>query len=258
MGVVAGLVGSRFTIVGVAAGGRAVLGGSSPSGSPSAVGLFFGLYPPTGPRRCGPSTPFATSEDAMSLLPPSRHAVTGEPYDESRDGPPTWADEPIDGLAEPDDVDEDFAPRAKQRPGIVTALLSVALVGGGGFLGGVLVQKHHDTNASTGSSSLSGLNFGAGRGAGAGGRFAGLGGTPGQSLGGAQATPAVIGQVMRVGKDTVLVKNFGGKEVTVHLSSSTTVTTKANAPGLAAGKTVSVAGKARADGSVDATAIVVQ
>lgn len=175
---------------------------------------------------------------------------------------------PIDDLEDFDDADDEFAPRPRQKLSRASWLLVAAFVLGLGFLGGVLVQKH-DGSTTTGSGlTAAGARAafgGAARGgfggaAGAeGGAAGGLGGAAGGTGSGSASTvPAVIGQVVSVDAQTLVVKNLGGTQVTVHLTSTTTVTKALTTADLKAGQTVAVSGTTAADASVTATNITIQ
>jgi hypothetical protein len=168
-----------------------------------------------------------------------------------------------------DEGADDFIPRAPHRIGKLTIALSGALLLTGGFLGGVLTQKHHDTGL---TASRTGGGAAARTGA---GQFAGFGGAGGArgsaapSASGSSGTggstgstdtngPAVIGQIVSVNGSTVVVQNLGGKRVTVHLGTDTEVSTKAKPTDLKAGQPVTVSGSTAADGSVTASTIAGQ
>ena len=180
---------------------------------------------------------------------------------------PSLARDDTDDSYADDELDDEFAPRPKARLGKLTVLLAAVLVAGLGFLGGVLVQKHHGSATTTaalgggaGAAALrartGGGGFAGGGGFGGGTAAAGSGSAaPGAASG---ATPTVIGTIVSVNGDTVVVKNFGGKLVTVTLSGDTTVTKAAKASDLLAGQTVSVTGSTGSDGTVSATAIGAQ
>jgi hypothetical protein len=166
----------------------------------------------------------------------------------------------------------------------LTLLLAGALVIALGFAGGVLVQKRHDAGLATTSSAGAALGraFSRVNGGGGTGGFGGTGGTgdlgsattgqgglpgAGASPGGAATgggagsgaaaggTPVVVGKVVSVAAGTLVVQNFAGAKVTVHVPAGTPVTT-AGLTGLVAGATVSVTGSKAADGSVNATSVV--
>jgi hypothetical protein len=164
-----------------------------------------------------------------------------------------------------DPTDSDFAPQPRRKLGKLSILLIAAVIAGAGFLGGVAIGKNH-----TSTSTASGLG-GAARaggfpgltgegGAGFGGQAAGgagTGTTAGTAAGTAAATPVAIGTVVSLTGQTLLVKNLGGTQVTVHLSATTTVTKTVAGTDLSAGQTVSVFGTTGTDASVTATAITI-
>jgi hypothetical protein len=174
---------------------------------------------------------------------------------------------PPDEAVDEDADADDFIPRAPHRIGKLTIALSGALLLTGGFMGGVLTQKHHDTGLTA-----SRTGGGAATRTGA-GQFAGFGGAArasaapsasnssgsGGSTGGTDTNgPAVIGQIVSVNGSTVVVQNLGGKRVTVHLGTDTSVSTKAKPTDLKAGQSVTVSGSTAADGSVTASTIAGQ
>jgi hypothetical protein len=177
-----------------------------------------------------------------------------------------------------DELDSEFAPQPRQRLGKLTIGLAALLVAGGGFLGGLQVQQHEGSSSAanpfaaaaarrgtgTGTGGFGGFGGGGtgtgtrtGTGAG-GGAGTGTGTGTGSGTGGGTATtsiPAVIGQIVSVSGDTVVVKNLGGKEVTVKLSGTTTITQTAAATDLKPGQNVTVSGTTGTDGTVTATAV---
>jgi len=177
-------------------------------------------------------------------------------------------DHPLDDLEDLDDSDDDFAPRPRQKLGRASWLLVAAFVLGVGFLGGVLVQKHDGTAPSGSGLTAAGARAAFGGAAGARGGFGGAGGgagggaaggaASGSGSGSASTVPAVIGQVVSVDAQTMVVKNLGGTQVTVHLTSTTTVTKALTAADLKAGQTVAVSGTTASDASVTATTITIQ
>jgi len=164
---------------------------------------------------------------------------------------------PADGPepASDDDFDELELP-APRRINKVTAALSVALLLVGAFTAGIYVQKNHGSTpaAAAGANGFPG-----------GGTFPGFGGTrpsdtgTGASTGTttAAAGPVVVGQVVSVSGNTVTVRNFGGKLITVSVPEGTSITaaTTVSLAALKPGSTVSVVGTAAADGTVTATAV---
>jgi hypothetical protein len=171
-----------------------------------------------------------------------------------------------DGTKIADDEDpEDFLPPPRTRLGKATLVLSAIVLIGGGFLIGVAVQKHHGTSTSTAAPRFG--NFARGEGAGA---FANTGNFPNFGAGGtapsgtgstgsgtstATGVPAVIGTITKVTGDTIVVKNFAGKEMTVKLTSTTAVSNANPTSGLKAGETVTVRGTTASNGTVTATAV---
>jgi hypothetical protein len=182
---------------------------------------------------------------------------------------PEATDEP----GQEDELESEFAPQPRRRLGLLTVLLAGLLVAGAGFLVGVQVQKHQSSTTAAGTAAnrrgtgITGFTpggaggfgggalggAGGGAGAGAAGGTGGTGGTGG--AGGTAAIPAVIGQIVSVTGDTVVVKNLGGKLITVKLSAGTKVTQAATAADLKAGQTVTVSGTTEADGTVTATTV---
>jgi Domain of unknown function (DUF5666) len=184
--------------------------------------------------------------------------------------PQTEGDDPGTGAGDGyDELDEEFAPQPRRKLGRLTVVLAAVLVAGLGVVGGVELQKHYGTSS---SSTASGFPGAAGRagltgGGEGGGGFAGFGGTgAGSGTGGATSTstgstanvPAVIGSIVSISGQTMVVKNLGGKQITVHLTDTTTITKSYATAALAAGQTVSVSGSTGADSSVTATSVTVQ
>jgi hypothetical protein len=164
-----------------------------------------------------------------------------------------------------DELDSEFVPQPRRRIGALTIALAALLVAGAGFLAGVQVQQHQGSAGTATDSNAFARRGGTGGGGTGGGGFSGFGAGAGSGTGadagsGAGAVagtagPVVIGQIVSVTGDTVVVRNLGGKEVTVKLSSDTTITQTAKVSDLKAGQTVSVSGSTAADGSVTATAV---
>ena len=169
-----------------------------------------------------------------------------------------------------DELDEEFAPRPKAKLGAATIALAALLLAGLGFIVGVYVQKHDGPTSNTNTAAAAFANraraggftgeggggFGGGAPAG-GGAAGGAGGGTGGGTGGTSATtPAVIGTVVSVNGNTMVVKNFAGKEITVTLSGDTSVTKAATAADLTAGQSVTVSGATGTDGSVTASSVV--
>jgi hypothetical protein len=157
----------------------------------------------------------------------------------------------------------------------LTVILAAGVVAALAFGGGVLVQKRHDTglagasnsgaaaaarqfaraNGFGGTGATGGFGAGApGTGGAAGSGAAGSGGTGSGGTGSASGTPVVVGTVVSVGQGTLVVQNFAGAKVSVHVPAGTPVTA-ASLTGLRAGMTVSVIGTKAADGTVTATSV---
>ena len=170
-----------------------------------------------------------------------------------------------------DEIEDEFAPRARQKLGLSSKILAVAVILGVGVIGGILTQKHYGTAASTTNRAAAAGGRGGALPTGAGGFGGGQGGAPGAaaatgtgaaatggatSTGAATATPVVIGTVASVSGYHVVVKNLGGTSVSVTMTAATTITAKVG--GLKAGLSVSVVGKADSSGAVTATSITAQ
>jgi hypothetical protein len=193
--------------------------------------------------------------EGQSTVPPPPANSTGDYID-----PPDNVDY--------DAIDEEFAPRARQRLGVFTGLLALALAIGIGFYGGVVVQKNKGGSSTTAArAALAGAaaragragGFGAGGfGAGGFGGAEGAGGGTGAGAPGATSapTPSVIGTVTSIKGLALVVTNLGGTKVNVTMTAATTITAKI--AGLKVGETVSVVGKVGAGGTVAATSITVQ
>jgi hypothetical protein len=223
---------------------------------------------PTPPHR-GPSFDTSTSgtDDTgeVPLIPFDDDGLAPGPV--SAAGPESSSAAGDEPTADDADDDEDFAPRPRQRYGLLSGMLVLALAIALGFLGGEIVQKHYGTAASAtgltarraafagGEGGFGGFGAGTGTGNGAGtGARAGTGNAAGT---GTTTTPAVIGTVASIKGNTVVVKNLGGKSVTVHLTTATTITVSVKNKALKVGQTVAVVGTTAA-GIVTARSVVVQ
>lgn len=171
------------------------------------------------------------------------------------------AEFPPESTEDVDEIEADFAPRPKQRLGKSTVLLAAVFLAGVGFLGGVQVQKSRATTGTQAGALPGGGNF-------RGGNFPGgalpSGVTlpsgfnqPGTGQGSASTTsgPAVIGTVVSVKGNTLTVKNFAGKTISVTLADNTAITQTVKATALRAGQSVTVSGTTGADGKVTATQV---
>ncbi len=221
------------------------------------------------------------NDDVASPADGDAAGVPGGPAHEGAD--PEGADP--EGLSGEDDVDADLLPQAARRHlGRFTLLLAAGIVASAGFLGGALVQKHHDAGSAASPSGLGAVPFGAGftPGAGFGGGAPGQSGrgqgSAGQSTAGAGAAgqgsagqgaagqgsaadvPAVVGQVVSVRGSTVTVRNLGGTVVTVTVPDGVQVSRVSAVPlsALAPGTLVAVSGTAGSGGTVTASSITVR
>ena len=164
-----------------------------------------------------------------------------------------------------DDTEQDFVLPPKGGLSRLAMVFAIGLLAAGTFVGGVLVQKHHDKGLT--SSSTSGLPLGLGTGAGLpagfpGGATTGGAATTGSgtaaAAGGSVTTGlAVVGSVVSVSGTHVTVKDLGGKTHDVQTTTATTVTRSQtqSLASLAAGTQVTVTGSTGTDGTVTATAI---
>lgn len=175
---------------------------------------------------------------------------------------PTFPDDvpagQVPGIVPLAEDDGDFAEilPARRLPALTKLLLAGILVAVA-FAGGVFIQKQHDAGLTSGAQGLpAGL---AGGGFPGGGQTAGGGAASGTGTGSGSATsgPVLVGTVVSVSGDTVTVKDLGGTDHTVRVSSTTTLAAAgadwANA--LKSGATVSVNGTKADDGSVTATGV---
>ncbi|MBU4215913.1 MAG: hypothetical protein KJ792_14830 [Actinobacteria bacterium] len=168
---------------------------------------------------------------------------TGRPGGTPDEEPPAWAAE--------------LAPRSRRRVHPVTVGLLAAVLLVGGFVGGVALQRGHQST----TTSASGRGFRFAGGAPTGGAVPGAQATPGAGRGqggggfAGGGTPAVSGAVTAVGDGTLTVQPDGGSAVTVRVSAATTVSERGSTS-LQVGAQVQVMGTKAGDGSVDATAVV--
>jgi hypothetical protein len=195
-----------------------------------------------------------------------------EPAHESED---VTAGDLDEGGSDDDAYDEsEFVPRKPWRVTGLTVILAVCVLIGGGFLGGVLTQKHHDRGLAGGTGAAALRTAFAGRTGGFGGGTGGFGGGAagagaaggtgtaagaGSATGGsttATAVPAVIGTVSALTPTAASVTNLGGTKVAVTLSKTTKVTA-AYGTVLKIGDSVSVYGTKASTGTVAATSVTV-
>jgi len=139
----------------------------------------------------------------------------------------------------------------------------------GGFLGGIQVQKHYGSSASTNTLANARANaaslFGRGGAGGTGGfgGTGGLGGTGGTGTAGgagrgtATAAAAQTGKITLVDGSTIYVTLANGNVLIVTTNSSTkvSVSTTSKVSALKAGETVSVGGTPDSSGNVTATSV---
>jgi len=162
-------------------------------------------------------------------------------------------------------------PRAKLPS--VTLVLVALVVASAGFIGGVLVGKHHASSGTGGAAAAfsrfaaagglpSGARSGAGGGfggSGAGGAGTGAGrtGAGGAGTGAFGAGNATIGTIKLVDGKTVYVQTTAGDIVQVSTSAGTKVTVSTSVPvkDLEPGETVIVLGSKNSSGGVAATSI---
>jgi len=162
-------------------------------------------------------------------------------------------------LADPDDDLFDESWQAPKRTNRLTAVLVVALLVVGGFVGGVLVQKHHDSGIVAATAGVRRAGGGAGSEGGR-GQPGGAPGAAGAVAGSGEAgdagteAPVVTGTVRTVDTDAIEVTDSTGAIVRVFVPKTATVTTP-GLGGLAFGNPVSVTGTKAVDGSVTATSV---
>jgi hypothetical protein len=177
---------------------------------------------------------------------------------------------PSQPIVDDDDLDDDDwlaanAPHRRVQP--LTAALLVGTVLAAAFIGGVVVQKHHDKSLVSGSATPS---FGAAGGLpsglfalGGGASAATTGGGASSSTSGsakASASPVAIGVLTAEHRHVLTLKNLGGKKVTVRTTRATTITERAslsNAP-LKLGSNLTITGTTASDATVTATNITVR
>jgi hypothetical protein len=141
-----------------------------------------------------------------------------------------------------------LAPRRRRLPWVTQALTGLLLVGAG-FLGGVLIQKHHDKNIVTAASAVTNAAR-ARTGAAGGGGFGG-------GFGGGGAGGGTAGQVKLVDGTTIYLTDFSGNTITVTTSGASKFTKQKDASlhDVQPGDTVVVRGAAQSDGTVAATQV---
>jgi uncharacterized membrane protein len=170
-----------------------------------------------------------------------------------------------------DDLDTEVLP-IRRRPGlsVLTAVLALAVVAAGAFVGGVEVQKR--SGGSFGSSSSSAGAAGSGRaalasgGGGArfggrarGGGFAGGGGAGGFSFGGGAGGSATVGLVTLIKGRTLYVTDFTGNTVKVTAPPGVRVskTVATSIGGIHPGDSVVVRGTKQKNGTTKASSVTI-
>jgi hypothetical protein len=139
----------------------------------------------------------------------------------------------------------------------LVTFISVVLIGGIAFYGGLSYQKNKDSLAGLSvqdlPAKLQSLGL-AGGGSGGAGTFAGRNGGR-RGVGG-----AVMGVIISKDDQSITVKLRDGSTKIVYLSASTTVgaIVSASSSDLAVGKTIVVSGTANSDGSVAATTVQIR
>lgn len=149
--------------------------------------------------------------------------------------------------------DVDLTEDTRVRPSRLTIGLVCAIAAVLVFTGGAVVQKHWGapSAAPAGPAGFSGARAGG---------YGPAGAVPRGTTGSGGATPVVVGTVSRLTSSRMIVRNLGGKSVTVELPAGVTVSLvkQSRLPSLAKGATVSVAGRAASDGTVTATSVTVR
>jgi hypothetical protein len=150
--------------------------------------------------------------------------------------------------------DAPITPRA--RTPWVTKILTLAIVAGLAFVGGVYAHKHWGTNSSS-STTGTGSAFAAARRAGGFGGFSRSGGST-TFGGGATAGQGTAGQVSYIKGSTLYVADLTGGTTKVSTAGARISKTSTISPGLIhPGDTVVVVGTKRANGTIAATSITV-
>jgi len=165
---------------------------------------------------------------------------------------PTYAVPPIPPSEDGDEPE--FQPRPRRRAHALTYVLAALVIAVAGFVGGVLVQKHHGGSSTSSSGSGLAARFGRTGGAGTGG---GGGGASGFRGGGGGFGGAEIGQVKLVDGANVYITDTSGNVVKVSTNAASQIekTTASTVKQIAPGDTVLVRGTQNADGSYTATSV---
>jgi hypothetical protein len=149
--------------------------------------------------------------------------------------------------------DDDVLPGRPRRRFLtpLTAVLLAALVGGGGFIAGVQVEKGQVTTSASGGGGR------AGRAGGLAAAGSGLARSAGAGAGAGGATAnATVGQVANISGSDLFVTDLQGNTIKVNASvAQVTKQVSATPAGIHPGDTVIAQGSKAADGSVQATTI---
>jgi hypothetical protein len=186
------------------------------------------------------------------LLGPSASAEsTGSTGSTATTGPATtpYGPPPDDDLM----ADEEFLTPGGQRPSRLTRLLLALLILAVGILVGVQLGK-----AAGGSATSAPSSAGQSRRFGPPGGSPGGGGSPAPRSTLGSSAPAVLGTVTSAKSHALVVKDADGLSHTVTFTDATTVTKAYGSGALGVGDAVTVFGSRAADGSVNATSIVVR
>jgi hypothetical protein len=150
-----------------------------------------------------------------------------------------------------DSVSEMILTRRKRRLPVLTAILTIAAVIGGAFIGGAEIQKHYGTTATSGTGGAPSASALAAR-------FRAAGGFPG-GAGAAPLGAGTSGTVTLIKGSTLYVTDTSGTTVTVHTSAASQVTKAASGTiqAIHPGDTITVTGKQAKNGSYTASAITI-
>jgi hypothetical protein len=156
----------------------------------------------------------------------------------------------------PDNADlpgrlESAAPR-RWRNRATPALFGVFLLAGG-FLGGVLVQKHWGKTTTTATTTTAATSRGA---SGFSGQMPGAGasGAPG-GFGGPGGGTATTGILKTITTTALVIQTAAGKTVTVTIADSTKVQQTVTLAKLKAGQALTIQGSTGTDGAITATSV---
>lgn len=216
------------------------------------------------PTSSEPPIPPSAGRDSTAAGEPS--AASTEAYAAHADASleAEWAyddEQPTDDLAYPtgdEDWQEEPLPGRPRRRMLtpLTAVLFATVVGGGGFIAGVEVEKGQVSSSSSGTGLLRAASGATGAaGAGRAGGFAGLSSGGGSSTGG--GSQATVGTVASISPPNIYVTDSAGNTIKVITSSGSTITRQVSgtANQIHSGDNVVVTGLAQSDGSVVASSV---